>query len=172
MILHAEQENQLLGMNFSRSGPQVSHLLFANDFIIFTKACHEDCLSILNILEVYEAPSGQKINMEKSAITFSPNIDDASLVEIQECLGLQNGASHDSHLRLPLVVGRNRKKTFASIKERVWKRVQSWRRGLFSIRERDGLIKSVSQTIPIYVTSIFKLPISLCNDLRSVLRRF
>ncbi|PON45448.1 hypothetical protein TorRG33x02_328570, partial [Trema orientale] len=56
--------------------------------------------------------------MEKSATTFSPNIDDASLVEIQECLGLQNAASHDSYLRLPLVVGTNRKKTFASIKDR------------------------------------------------------
>lgn len=36
-------------------------------------------------------------------------------------LGLNNTIFHDTYLGLPTVVGRNKRKFFASIKDKVWK---------------------------------------------------
>ena len=56
---------QLAGIVVCREAPLVSHLLFANDCIVFGEASKEEGLRLLKILEVYERESGQKLNREK-----------------------------------------------------------------------------------------------------------
>ncbi|PON52961.1 hypothetical protein TorRG33x02_306750 [Trema orientale] len=131
---------------------------------------------IVLLLEVFSQHMkklrGQRINFTKSAITFSPNVCDTARRVTLEMLGLQNSNSHDSYLGLPTVIGKNKKKTLSSIKERVWKKVQGWHRGLFSAGGREVLIKADLQTVPNYVMSVFKLPTTFCNELKSIFLRF
>ena len=67
------------------------------------------------------------------------------------------------------MVGRNKKKVFAEIKDRVWKRVQRWRRNLFSPGGRKVLIKVVLQAILSYLMSVFQVSNALCGDLQSIM---
>ena len=61
------------GIVVCRQAPLVSHLLFADDCIVFGKASKEEGFRLLKILEVYEKDSGQKLNREKTSLFFSKN---------------------------------------------------------------------------------------------------
>ena len=61
------------GIAVCRRAPLVSHLLFADNCIVFCKASKEEGLRLLKILEVYERELGQKLNREKTSLFFSKN---------------------------------------------------------------------------------------------------
>ena len=51
----------------------VSDLFFTDDILLFCKATDRECRKLVEILELYEAASGQKVNTDKSSIFFSHN---------------------------------------------------------------------------------------------------
>ncbi|XP_048630790.1 uncharacterized protein LOC125604440 [Brassica napus] len=64
------QEKKIHGFQASRSGPPISHLLFADDSLLFCKATEEEAINISKILKTYQKASGQEVNYNKSAISF------------------------------------------------------------------------------------------------------
>jgi hypothetical protein len=70
------------------------------------------------------------------------------------------------------MVGRSKKETFAFIKDRLWKRINSWRSRPLSKAGKEVMIKSVLQAIPEYVMSIYLLPDSLIDDIERMINAF
>ena len=58
------------GISISRNGPKLTHLLFADDSLIFCRATENECQTLLNILAKYERASGQQINRAKTTLFF------------------------------------------------------------------------------------------------------
>ncbi|KAK3206981.1 hypothetical protein Dsin_021027 [Dipteronia sinensis] len=129
------------------------------------------CFAIKEVMEIYEKGSGQKVNLQKSCITFSPNAREDVKSVVQSTLGLIAVQSHDRYLGLPTLVEKNKRTPFKDIKERVWNKVRSWKSNLFSIGGKEILIKVVAQDVPTYAMSIFQLPNSLCKELCSFIIR-
>jgi hypothetical protein len=73
LIRQAELDGYIFGVATYRKGPKLSHLLFADDSLLFCKATISESTRIMEILSLYEQSSGQKINRKKSAIFFSSN---------------------------------------------------------------------------------------------------
>ena len=73
---------------------------------------------------------------------------------------------------MPALVGREKKRSFIYLKERVWKKLQGWKEKLLSILGRAVLIKAVIQVIPTYTMSCFKLPKGLIKELEVLIRKF
>ena len=73
LIHQAEVDGHIRGVAICRNGPKVSHLFFADDNVFFCRATEAGCNKILEILEVYERGSGQKIYREKTNLFFSLN---------------------------------------------------------------------------------------------------
>jgi len=99
-----------------------------------------------------------------------------TLVDIQEVIKERFGARvikhHEKYLGLPSLVGRNKKNTFITIKDKLRKKLAGWKEKLLSKAGKEVLIKVVAQAIPTYTMSVFKLPDSLCEDLTSMIRNF
>ncbi|KAL0427401.1 UNVERIFIED_CONTAM: hypothetical protein Slati_2914900 [Sesamum latifolium] len=76
MIRKAERAGMIQGIAVSRMAPLVSHLLFADDNLIFCQATEEALLCIKDILLSFEQASGLKINLHKSAMVFSRNVNE------------------------------------------------------------------------------------------------
>uniref|UniRef100_A0A803NXV2 Reverse transcriptase domain-containing protein n=1 Tax=Cannabis sativa TaxID=3483 RepID=A0A803NXV2_CANSA len=172
LLRQAEVSGELMGFRCSRSGPRVSHLFFADDSLIFGRANGREAESIRRILQCYEYASGQQVNFDKSAITFSPNVLPADRTSVLGILGLGSVATHDKYLGLPTVIGRNKKRTFASICDKVQKRIRGWKRSFFSAGGREILIKAILQAVPNYMMSMFQLPVATCDKLRSIILQF
>jgi hypothetical protein len=74
-LLHnAESNGKFLGFPLAPSCLRVSHLLFVDDFIIFSRATVEDATAIQSCIELYQGCSGQLVNIKKSAMMFSKKV--------------------------------------------------------------------------------------------------
>ncbi|KAK0603121.1 hypothetical protein LWI29_001602 [Acer saccharum] len=58
MIRHFEKDGRILGVRCCRGSPLVSHLFFADDCILFSKASTESGKCIREILNMYGKASG------------------------------------------------------------------------------------------------------------------
>ena len=65
-----------------------------------------------------------------------------------------------------------KKESFTHIKQQVWRKIQGWEAKLLTQAGREILIKAVAQALPTYTMACFKLPISLCNEIEGLIRRF
>ena len=73
MLRKATENRELHGITSHRGGVKISHLLFADDRLLFCEATLGECHLLLEILAKYEAASRQAINRQKSSLLFSRN---------------------------------------------------------------------------------------------------
>ena len=92
--------------------------------------------------------------------------------KIMDDLGVSTLKNYEEYLGLPSMVGRNKTVSFEDLKQRVWKRLQGWEGKLSSQARREVLIKSGIQAIPTYTMSCFKLLVTLCHELKTLVRKF
>lgn len=172
LIRQAEGSGTIRGAKICKNAPIISHLLFADDCFLFFKAKSGQALGMKNILEMYESASGQSINFQKFEVFYSRNVDDAVKASISQILGVQQVMGTGKYLGVPSMVGRSRTSTFKFVKERVWKKINSWSSKCLSQAGRETLIKSVLQSIPSYIMSIFAIPKSIIVDIEKMLNSF
>ena len=70
LIKKATAMGDIRGISICRSGPKLTHLLFADDSLVFCRATVNDCQKLMDILSAYERASGQKINRDKTNLFF------------------------------------------------------------------------------------------------------
>ena len=121
----------------------VTHIFFADDSLLFYKASTRECQNLIVTLNLYEAVSEQKINVDKSSIFFSNNTSPELKVEILEVMGLMQDSKHNKYLGLPSFIGKSKKEVFAKVKEKVEKKLSRWKEKMSSMGGRDILIKAV-----------------------------
>ena len=73
LVRKAGETGVLKGIKSSQNGIWVSHLIFANDSLLFCQATMEESQKLLQVLAQYEAASGQAINRRKTSLFFSKN---------------------------------------------------------------------------------------------------
>ncbi|KAL0298088.1 UNVERIFIED_CONTAM: hypothetical protein Scaly_3073100 [Sesamum calycinum] len=78
LIRQTEKEGSLQGVAVSRQALRVLNLLFVDDTLIFCQATMVAFNYVHHILTKFEHTSGLKINMQRSAVVFSKNVEDAS----------------------------------------------------------------------------------------------
>ena len=146
--------------------------LVKDDSLLFCRATRSECQKVLDILSTYENLSGQKLNKKKTTLFFSKSTPMDVQSEIMTELGVTELKQYEAYLGLSALVGRNKRASFDQLKQRVWKRLQGWEGKLLSQAGREVLIKSVIQAIPTYAMSCFKLPITLCHKIETLVRKF
>jgi hypothetical protein len=62
LLLYEEEVGGIDGVRVCRNAPPVSHLLFADDFLILMKADMTNAISLQHVLDTYCANSGQMVS--------------------------------------------------------------------------------------------------------------
>lgn len=88
LFQHAVMNDNLHGVEFGGGAPSISHLLFADDSLIFARATEQEAVYLKQCLLLYECAAGQRINFQKSALSFGPGVKTVDRVVIQGVLGV------------------------------------------------------------------------------------
>ena len=79
IIQHAVSIGKWRPIKLSRTGPQLSHLFFADDLILFVEAAKDQILTIMDCPNEFCSISGQNINFQKSNMFFSQDVQGVML---------------------------------------------------------------------------------------------
>lgn len=99
------------------------------------------CEKMKEIRLTYEAASGQKVNMSESVMCFNPRASDVVKTEAKRVLGNPTINCHEKYLGLSSNFGRNRRRIFNYIKERVWRKLKLWKEMFLSKAGKEVLLR-------------------------------
>ena len=168
----AMQNGNLAGIQVARRCPPVNHLLFADDTMFFTKTSVACCEALKRVLSLYEGASGQCINLGKSAITFSAKTPSEVKTRVKDFLNIHSEGGAGKYLGLPEHFGRKKRDIFINLIDRIRQKSISWSTRYLSSAGKQVLLQAVLAALPTYTMTCFKLPLSVCKQIQSVLTRF
>ncbi|KAL0412615.1 UNVERIFIED_CONTAM: putative mitochondrial protein [Sesamum radiatum] len=172
LLHHAERVGLIRGVLVCRAAPAISHLLFADDTLIFCQASLDCVSTVKGVLETYRMASGQEINFSKSSVAFSRNTVESLCLSITAALSIRKENKMELYLGLPSRVARSKRELFSTIRDRIWNKITGWHEKLLSQAGKQVLIQSVIQAIPSYAMGCFKLPGSLLQEIHSMTSNF
>jgi hypothetical protein len=173
MMVEAEARVLVAGFSIGPAhnpGLRVSHLLFADDTLIFCDAEEEQLRNLRCLFLCFEGASGLKINLSKSEIVPIGEVQNIDLLaSIFDCrvVGL-----HMKYLGLLLGAHYKDDTIWNGMIETTERRLAGWKLALLSKGGRLTLIKSTLSNLPTYLLSLFPIPSSVANRLEKVQRNF
>ena len=151
-------------------GECVTHLLFADDTILFCDADVEQILHIRLLLLSFQAVIGLKVNVYKSEMVPRGEIVDVHA--LAEILGCRVGELPMSYLGMPLGASHNSPSIWNPILEKFERKLAEWKKLYLSKGGRLILLKSTLSSLPIYFLSLFTIPTHVANKIEKLQRDF
>ncbi|KAH0710893.1 hypothetical protein KY284_012320 [Solanum tuberosum] len=155
-----------------RRRPQVNHLSFTDDIIIFTSGEQKSLNLIMHTLNTYEETSGQMINKAKSLFMVHSNAFKSTKDIIKRITGFKQKEGLITYLGFPLYIGRPRFIYFSDLIEKVVNKIIGWKTKVLSYGGRATLIKHVLQSLPIHLASAISPTSSIIKQIQSLMAEF
>ncbi|CAA0807144.1 Uncharacterized mitochondrial protein AtMg00310 [Striga hermonthica] len=76
------------------------------------------------------------------------------------------------YLGLPTVIGKSKKEVFQFVEEVTHSKILNWKGKFLSAAGKETLIKSVINSLPVYIMSCFKIPKAVCDNINNKARTF
>ncbi|KAL4384232.1 hypothetical protein GQ457_15G020000 [Hibiscus cannabinus] len=143
LLLKERSLGNIKGVRASQNGPRITHILYADDCLLFLKNSAGEAQKLKDILSCYEGSSGQKVNVEKSYIYFSNGMTYESKREISRILCMRDELEVGNYLGLPLIVGKSKLQALRFLNEKVDKRVNGWTKNLLSFGGREPITNTM-----------------------------
>ncbi|RVX06966.1 putative ribonuclease H protein [Vitis vinifera] len=151
-------------------GVNVSHLLFADDTLVFCGASKVQLLHLNWILMWFEAMSGLRINLDKSELIPVGCVNNVE--ELAAAIGCKVGSLPTSYLGLPLGAQYRSRAVWDGVEERMRKKLARWKSQYISKGGRITLIRSTLANMPIYFMSMLSMPRKVRLRLERIQREF
>ncbi|XP_015166827.1 uncharacterized protein [Solanum tuberosum] len=160
------------GFYMEMRGPQINHLSFADDIIIFTYGRKDSLKLIMQTLATYERISGQLINKAKSRFLLHPNAFRTTCDRIKRYTGFHQKEAPITYLGCQLFIGKPRLTYFSDLINKIVNRITGWQSKMLSYGGKSTLIKHVLQSMPIHILSAISAPSTRLKQIQSILADF
>ncbi|XP_026396877.1 uncharacterized protein LOC113291570 [Papaver somniferum] len=167
-----QNNGTLEGIKVCKDAPEMTHLLFADDSLLFSKATTQNFQVIKDYIQKYCLASRKEINFEKSGILFSRKIPEHRKALLSNILEIQSRDLGGKYLGTPTVFQASKIQTHMGILQDVDARISIWLHKLLSQAARTTLVKHIDQVIPIFQMRAFLIPKHLCKQMDSHLCKF
>lgn len=158
ILSKAEQEGKISGIKVSRENPKITHLMYADDFVIYYRATTEEATEVTKCLELYCEWTGQQINWSKLVINFSRNVPNLHKGEITRLMSMQECTHKSKYLGHPFYQLKSKFEVYKEVLERFANKLAGWKQKSLSMAGRLILAKTVAQAIPAFVMQVILLP--------------
>ncbi|KAJ6793872.1 Uncharacterized protein M6B38_234015 [Iris pallida] len=154
---------------FRRMDPPVTHLIYADDLLVFIQPSTEGLQTLAGIMEDLKSFSGLQMNRDKSRVYFSSRCSQKE--ERADVLGIARSDLPVRYLGVPLTVNYARDQDCHGLVEYVQRRVEGWQAAGLSFGGRIELIRSVISVVAHFWLQSILLPVAtirrvdrLCAD--------
>ncbi|XP_026384099.1 uncharacterized protein LOC113279639 [Papaver somniferum] len=161
MIMKLESQRMIEGFKIITHGTAVTHLLFADDMVIFTTDSPEHIHNIRAVFICFELVYGLSVNPLNSRAFGIGNPSSQDI--ISATMGCSQEQLPLTYLGMPAGSLYRSKVHWAPIIERTEKNLQSWQRICLTYGGRLVLIQFVLSTLAIYMMSVFSMPASVAK---------
>jgi hypothetical protein len=154
----------------NRISPSITHLLYADDLLIFMNADINSVQSLAKILEKMENIAGLQINESKSKAYFSKNC--ANKGEILQILKINEGQLPVKYLGLPLSTNQLSAKDCSKLIDIIQNKIENWSSRLLSIAGRLELVHTVITAIIMFWIQTHNIPKSAICKIERICANF
>lgn len=119
-MLSTARDRDISGISIARSSPEVSHLFFADDSLIFLKTSAAEFGMFKSILFDYERASKQCINLNKSMVCFSENVLVDTKSYLSSIFNMKVVSNLGSYFGLSSKFQRGKSKDFKFLLNKFW----------------------------------------------------
>ena len=133
-------------------GVQLTHLMYADDTLIFYDASKDQLAHLSYVLMWFEVISGLRINLDKSEIIPMGKVENLKVLALE--LERKVGKLPPIYLGLPLGAPHKSVAVWDGVEERLRRRLAFWKRQYISKGGRLTLIRSALSNMSIYYMSI------------------
>ncbi|XP_016178430.1 uncharacterized protein LOC107620837 [Arachis ipaensis] len=127
---------------FRIRGPIISHLMFADDLMLFAEASSTQMMKIMGCLQRFCEASDQIVNTRKTHIYFSKNVDTTTHGDITACSGFMETAEIGRYLGAYILEGRNKRQAHAQSLDKIKNKLKGWKQKCLSMAGRVVLAQS------------------------------
>ncbi|PNX92647.1 ribonuclease H, partial [Trifolium pratense] len=170
--MHSVDVGEWRGIKAGRSGPMVSHLMFADDLLLFGEASEKQMRCVMNILNKFCLMSGQEVSQEKTSILFSKNVNSGMRDKLLHLSGFREAYDLDKYLGVPLIGRAPKKADYQYLIDQVSNKLVKWKARQLSFAGRVTLAKSVLEAVPTYPMMTSRIPQSYLDEIQKIQRNF
>jgi hypothetical protein len=143
-LIRKEIEAQSLReLHICGRAPGISHLLFADDSLLFFEGSVDQANIVKSILDRYEQGIVQLLSHGKCSIMYGESCSDVVQAENKQILKYETTCFEEKYLGLSVPEGRLTKGKFKSTKGKFTKHASDWSEKYMSSVAKDILIKSI-----------------------------
>ncbi|XP_020703267.1 uncharacterized protein LOC110114659 [Dendrobium catenatum] len=166
-----EQRGQSLGIQLSPRGPRITHLMYADDVLIFSHASKVLAKTLKPIVEDFCKWTGQRINVNKSQIIFSQSVSYPMKKKLAKVFGFKV-VKELNYLGTKISLNRLRVAGFQDLLINAMDRLNGWGKKSFSMGGKITLITSSLLTMPNFLVTHSLIPKSVLYAMEKCCRSF
>nr|XP_025677258.2 uncharacterized protein LOC112777171 isoform X2 [Arachis hypogaea] len=156
----------------TRGGPRISHLMFADDLLLFCKAQKSQVECVMHAFQSFCRASEMKINLDKSKVLCSKNVNNRRKELFTGVSSIRFTQDLGKYLGVNLHHARVTRAPFNGIVDKIKGRLANWKGRLLNRAGRLCLINSVAASIPTYQMQVSLFPSSVSDKITSMMRLF
>ncbi|KAI0524570.1 hypothetical protein KFK09_003947 [Dendrobium nobile] len=161
----------MLGVKVTPSAPRISHLLFADDILMFSEGRMGQLREFKKLISEYCSWTGQSVNKLKSSILFGKAVKNNRRRKISRFLGF-NEVKEMQYLGFKNSLRRRIGSNFLSLLGKAVSKLDVWGNKFFSLAGRILLVKSVILSIPLFYITTSLIPLSILRRFEKICREF
>lgn len=159
-------------VKFAKNAPGVTHLMFANDLVLFSEASMSQAKAVMDCINTFCSISGHKVNVSKSRILFSKHTRRTTKSDVGRLTNILVTTDPGKYLGFQLFFNGLGNKNFNEVLTKMSRRLASWKAKVLSMAGRATLIKSVFSSVPVYHMQLLKFPSKECSKIDKLSRNF
>lgn len=172
MLHQAEENNHIQGIQFNRSGPRISHVMYADDLVLFFKAVYDSCRFLAALLQSFCNSSGLHVNRDKSFAFFSPNTLEDLRNEMANMFNLTWASRLGKYLGTFVDDHKDRNRNFKILVDKMNSRLAGWKSKILSQAGRLTLIHSTLCSDIIYPMSTIQFTKQQNREINKIVTSF
>lgn len=172
LLLKGKTDNLIQGFKLKKNSPSISHLFFADDCMLFSKASLSFARNLIKIINIFAKASGQAINFEKSGFFTSSKMHHKHVKLISKDLGIKFLSTSEKYQGTPLFINRDKTKSFQFLIDKFYSRLSNCKRTNLNGDGRTVITKHVLSSLVVYHMSWFPFPKKITSKIDSIQRTF